>query len=81
MWSLPTYLYLYLSIFLSPPPHSLPSSLPVCARDCGAGYSASFKKTYGDIKNFDETWQFIKGPLFDGLYQNKWYNGEAYQRT
>jgi hypothetical protein len=45
-------------------------SFPMC--------SASFKKTFLDIKNFDEVWQFVRGPLYEGLYPNKWYNREPY---
>ena len=38
--------------------------------------SANFKKNWNDIMSFEELWDWIDGPLTNGLYQDTWYNGK-----
>ena len=43
--------------------------------------SSTFKKTFFDVGSFDDLWSYIEGPLFNGLYPDHWYNGDAFSRT
>ena len=43
--------------------------------------SATFKKTFFDVSSFDDLWDYIEGPLYNGLYPDEWYNGQAYDCT
>ena len=38
--------------------------------------NANFKKNWNDIMNFEELWEWIEGPLMNGLYKDTWYNDQ-----
>lgn len=40
-----------------------------------------FKRTFKDIGNYEEFWQFMEGPLYGGVYVDKWYNGDEYENN
>ena len=40
-----------------------------------------FKRTFPDIGNYEEFWQFLEGPLHGGIFVDSWYNGEKYDNS
>jgi hypothetical protein len=42
--------------------------------------SASFKKNWNDIMTFGELWDWLEGPLYNGLYNDKWYNHKTKEK-
>eukprot|EP01029_Cantina_marsupialis_P003827 TRINITY_DN13859_c0_g1_i1.p1 TRINITY_DN13859_c0_g1~~TRINITY_DN13859_c0_g1_i1.p1 ORF type:complete len:852 (-),score=226.48 TRINITY_DN13859_c0_g1_i1:160-2715(-) len=39
---------------------------------------AQYKKNFYEIMTMEEFWQWMKGPLINGLFQTEWYNTRAF---
>jgi hypothetical protein len=39
---------------------------------------AQYKKNFFDVMTFEETWQWMQGPMLSGAYPNEWYNGDQF---
>eukprot|EP00003_Mantamonas_plastica_P003023 TRINITY_DN1243_c0_g1_i5.p2 TRINITY_DN1243_c0_g1~~TRINITY_DN1243_c0_g1_i5.p2 ORF type:complete len:191 (-),score=59.04 TRINITY_DN1243_c0_g1_i5:40-612(-) len=42
---------------------------------------ASFLRSFLDVKNMEEIWNWIEGPLVSQITVNEWYNGQTYERV
>lgn len=40
------------------------------------GYN--YKKNFEELRSMDDVWEWIEGPMYNGLYNTEWYNGDAY---
>ena len=39
---------------------------------------ASYKKNFEEIMTMGEFWEWVQGPFFEGVYENKWYNDRPF---
>lgn len=39
---------------------------------------STYKKNFWEIMTYEEYWEWLKGPVFDGMYPDQWYNGDLF---
>lgn len=42
---------------------------------------AQFKKNFHEINTLDDIWEFLNGPVLNGLFPTEWYNGKEFAET
>ncbi len=51
-----------------------------CACVCSS-HSSSYQKTFFDVSTFQEVFDYLEGPFYQGLYPNKFYNNQSFDGT